>query len=85
MQFVQIDGANLILRAPPGMDNCQDIVVREEVIEGMKYRFLELALNDDEREAIARGGTMMLGQVGEAWVPVSLSVLDEDKQVVDAG
>lgn len=77
-----IDGHNLVLQCPPGCPNCHDIYVREEVIDGTLYRFMEVDLTPADREAVANGGTLMIGQMGGAWVPVSATILDVNKQAV---
>lgn len=77
-----IEGANLILRAPEDMDNCIDIYVRRELYDGVPYSYMEVELTLAEREAILNGGTLMIGQVGDGWVPINCSVLTVAKEVV---
>ncbi len=66
-----IEGANLVLRCPPGTPNCHDIYVKQEVIEGVLYRTMELELEPHEREAVLNGGTLRIRQMGDVWVPVA--------------
>lgn len=71
---LMIAGANKVFKAPPGMDNCYDIYVRQEIIDGITYHFLEVELEPAEREAILAGGTLILGQMGTGWQPLSVGV-----------
>lgn len=71
---LMIAGANKVFKAPPGMDNCYDIYVRGEVIDGIPYHFLEVELDPEERAALLAGGTLILGQMGTGWQPLSVQV-----------
>lgn len=71
MQFLVIAGANTVMRCPPGCPNCTDVMLRTEEIDGITYRSLELELDADERKAVAEGGTLIIRQMGESWVPVA--------------
>lgn len=67
-----IPGANLVLRAAPGTeDRVFDIYVREEVIDNIVYRTMELELTPEEQQDVAKGGTLRIRQMGTAWVPVA--------------
>ncbi|USM11520.1 hypothetical protein vBCbaSRXM_75 [Citromicrobium phage vB_CbaS-RXM] len=83
MRLLHIKDANLTLRCPPGCENCHDIIVRDEIIDGVRYRSMELEFTPEERQAVAEGATLIVRQMGNAWVPVANFLLDAKGEVVE--
>lgn len=84
MRFLAIKDANIVMRCPPDCPNCIDIVVKREEIDGITYQSLELEFTPEERRAVAEGATMIVRQMGPAWVPVANFLLDANGEVVES-